>query len=775
MTILHGVSYIFFVRYYDFLMTYESDYYGKSPLKIFLFLLFFGFFGLKTASAATIVVNSLDDEINQDAECSFREAFVAVQENVSTGGCPAGDGVDDTIDLSGLSGTISISGPELVVKSSKLIILGPGSSVLTLDGIDKSHRLFEFMETGVQNLDISSLTIMNFGTTTPSQYGGAIYVQPGDTLTLHHVVVQGNKATKGGSIYNEQGTLDIYDGTFLENKADFAGAILNNQGNAEIQRSVFRNNTAHQVAGAITNLGTMHILTSTVDHNQSDDLGGGISNENGTLFLDQSTVSHNHAGAGGGFFNYGSIQATNATISGNAADSYGGGIYNDFGGTLSFVHVTLAANRGDTLGQLSEPGGAAFYQADPNDTLYFENSILSKNMSGPNQEREEDCTGTISTGGVNVIMGVDGCTGFDSQHDLIHKDPLLKPLASNDDTSATMALDPYSPAKDAAKTGLNTDQRGISRPQGEGYDVGAFEFRNMIDGVYLPQAPGGSDISAQPDTPVFDPPSSDQSPVPFSANPDSISVQDQVHQPFSSALSSLPQTTTVISGPPSVPKPYFIDITGNFAEVEIKQLYQRCPGVDFSSKNIGQNGLLSALLALKVSDADSGISNLAQKIFQPRLTISRGLLIDFLVQCRFGRQPSLAASDAKPFLDVAPDYFAAASIARAKKEKIIMGYPDGNFYPERAATFSEAVKMIELTWIDSQNIQDTSAALNAGPCLASSTQLWYWPFLKFGISREIFDGFPLDANDLPVVCRPHHAVSKAEAAALIVRIAKMAQ
>jgi hypothetical protein len=55
---------------------------------------------------------------------------------------------------------------------------------------------------------------------------------------------------------------------------------------------------------------------------------------------------------------------------------------------------------------------------------------------------------------------------------------ILAPLADNGGATLTHALNPGSPAIDAAPADADcpaTDQRGTTRPQGGGCDIGAFE------------------------------------------------------------------------------------------------------------------------------------------------------------------------------------------------------------------------------------------------------------------------------------------------------------
>jgi uncharacterized repeat protein (TIGR01451 family) len=60
---------------------------------------------------------------------------------------------------------------------------------------------------------------------------------------------------------------------------------------------------------------------------------------------------------------------------------------------------------------------------------------------------------------------------------ITNTNPLLEPLASNGGATPNHALKPGSPALEGvAACGANEDQRGVSRPQGQACDIGAFEM-----------------------------------------------------------------------------------------------------------------------------------------------------------------------------------------------------------------------------------------------------------------------------------------------------------
>jgi hypothetical protein len=112
------------------------------------------------------------------------------------------------------------------------------------------------------------------------------------------------------------------------------------------------------------------------------------------------------------------------------------------------------------------------------------NSIVA-NSTGAN------CGGNIVNGGNNIDSGTT-CGWGAANGSLSNTAPLLGPLANNGGPTATMALIAGSPAIDgvtfSAPNGAPaTDQRGVARPQGVRYDIGAYE---------------GSVIATLPSTPV---------------------------------------------------------------------------------------------------------------------------------------------------------------------------------------------------------------------------------------------------------------------------------
>ena len=218
--------------------------------------------------ASIITVNTTDDELNADGDCSLREAIRAANTDSMVDTCTGGSGPDD-------------------IMFDAIVV--PGTFALSISGTGEDAAL-----TG--DLDITEdLTITGAGAASTVIDGGALdrvfHVTPGATVQIDGVTITNGDANQGGGIWNN-GTL-----------------VLNN---------------------------------STVSGNTGGG-GSGIFNSFGTITLTNSTISANTGGRGSGIFNNrGTITLTNSTISGNLADTSGGGLMNQ--GPMTILNITIVSN-----------------------------------------------------------------------------------------------------------------------------------------------------------------------------------------------------------------------------------------------------------------------------------------------------------------------------------------------------------------------------------------------------------------------------------------------
>jgi hypothetical protein len=250
----------------------------------------------------------------------------------------------------------------------------------------------------------------------------------------------------------------VISGLTMANGNWHQGALIN-AGTLTVSDCVFSQNTG-SFSGAVFNLGSLTVKNCTFSHNSSF-LGGGILNL-GTLTVTSSAFLHNSAEVGGAIVNApgSTLTVTNSTFVGNSAHEKGGGIADQGVST-----VTNSTFWGNSAGA----GGAIFVESTD---VTLKNTIFAGN-TGVN------CAGPPEFGGGHLINdGGGNLTTDDTCPGTYTTDAMLGPLAFNGGPTQTIALLPGSPAIDAAVAGNcpATDQRGISRPQGSGCDIGAYEF-----------------------------------------------------------------------------------------------------------------------------------------------------------------------------------------------------------------------------------------------------------------------------------------------------------
>jgi hypothetical protein len=333
------------------------------------------------------------------------------------------------------------------------------------------------------------LTVANSSfTNNAASFGGGI--QNYGTLQLSNSTISENSATNnGGGVFNF-GPLSILDSMVSNNSATIAGGILNYD-LLEISNTTIMNNTA-QEGGGITNAAGQLDLENSVVSSNSATYGGGVEAGGTTIDINATTISNNSATQGGGgigfFAQDVTVTITNSTFSGNSAqggagifangglwtlsnnsffnnssvsmgDSLGGGVRNN-GGVFNVINNTFSGNSA-TLG-----GGV--YNGNSG-TLNLSNTIIANSISSG------DCynSGNISND-INNMIEINNNCGTPAST----ADPMLGPLTNNGGFTQTMALLPGSPAIDAGDDGVcpETDQRGVTRPQGSHCDIGAYEY-----------------------------------------------------------------------------------------------------------------------------------------------------------------------------------------------------------------------------------------------------------------------------------------------------------
>ncbi len=309
------------------------------------------------------------------------------------------------------------------------------------------------------NQTLAATKVIAFDALRTDSYGGALFFGGGSMLIQETLftknLAQGGPGwdhtgypqyghANGGAVYIAAGEMEIRDSAIVSNQA--CGGSL------PPDWSGFRGGTSgYGSGGGVYNRGTLAVLNSTLAENAA------------------------HAGtrAGGAYFGVGS----------------GGAILNE--GEATLLNVTVADNSVEPALPADTPylllparGSAACVLGG---SMILTNSILFSAAGQTNGQT--NVWGAVGDGGHNLCS--DDSAKFTSPTSRNNLDPLLGPLGNNGGLTPTMPLLFGSPAIDAADAAAcpSTDQRGISRPVGEGCDIGAFEFTPTLR---LARQPGGT-------------------------------------------------------------------------------------------------------------------------------------------------------------------------------------------------------------------------------------------------------------------------------------------
>ena len=314
----------------------------------------------------SIVVDSLDDNVDVDGLITLREAVEAANMNMPVGDAPAGQmGLDrivfDPSLYSGGAAEIVLAGTQLEI-SDDLEILGPGAEQLAVNANGQSRV---FYVAGNVSAMIDGITI----TGGSADLGGGVLSY--GALSVVNTMVTANLADWGGGIYQDgfdfASTMSVCNSTFTENYSYYGGGIANYGGEATVSGTLFYDNYA-DFGGAIINDGfsdpaTMEISDSTFSYNFAAENGGGILNNCGTMAISNTDISNNSAAYGGGVYNDGrdgsaDMTIIDSTISENYAEENGGGLNNDHS-AVSISNSTFSYNLATCGGGVANYSGEA--------------------------------------------------------------------------------------------------------------------------------------------------------------------------------------------------------------------------------------------------------------------------------------------------------------------------------------------------------------------------------------------------------------------------------
>ena len=361
--------------------------------------------------------------------------------------------------------------PEAINTGTKVltIVSTGGAAVTTIQAPDTDTTI---VTVNIGNLTLSGFTLTGANVTS-SANGGAVFINnTGGTATISDSIITGNTSLSRGGGIESFGTLTVINSTISNNTSGRGGGIFNS-GTATITGSVVTGNNATTEGGGIYNATfgtpTLQITDSSLTENTAP-RGGAISNPaDATAIINRSLIAGNSASNGSGVWVDGTdiavndVQLRNTTLSGNA-----GGPAVQTGTAGGTAHLYFATVTDNPTGVASGAGTSV---------------ILARSLVAGNTA---DCSGSIGMAAFNLVGAAsDGCslvsvgTGDIVGTPTSPVDALLGPLADNGGPTLTHALLDGSPAIESAgslaQACLPIDQRGVSRPQGELCDIGAFE------------------------------------------------------------------------------------------------------------------------------------------------------------------------------------------------------------------------------------------------------------------------------------------------------------
>ncbi|MEM9773247.1 MAG: choice-of-anchor Q domain-containing protein [Chloroflexota bacterium] len=313
----------------------------------------------------------------------------------------------------------------------------------------------------------------------PPSYCPGFPMRVGSASELNNAIDCYNMASAGSYEVNLTGNINLTEnGRSINNKV-LAKLTINangfkidgeglrrifyvEEGDITINNATIQNGSGSRAGGiAIFSAGVLTLNESTVTQNEGGE-GGGVYND-GVLTINRSTIASNRAypttviTTGGGIYNtfLGVMEITNSTISGNISSGSGGGISNS--GQMTVTSSTVIGN--------SSPVGAGIYSDSHQLTL--KNSIVASSLLGA------DCQIPLSASIDSTNIDSDGTCGGAVQSGNIN----IGTLRDNGGPTFTHALLPGSDAIDAGSNDPNIliDQRGVGRNVGSGPDVGSFE------------------------------------------------------------------------------------------------------------------------------------------------------------------------------------------------------------------------------------------------------------------------------------------------------------
>ena len=390
-----------------------------------------------------ITVDTTDDELNSDGDCSLREAIQAANSNAAVDACTAGSGVD----------TITVPAGTYI-----LTIAGAGEDLNATGDLDITDSVTINGAGMDATLILAGLDLVEW-----VRIDRVLHILPGIIASISGVKIgPGECQGSGGGILNSS-ALTLTNVTLYDNITMGSGGGMYNSGsNTTLTNVIFSGNQGEGGAGGMYNSADNVTLTNVTFKSNWSWGTGGMSNSGSDITLTNVTFTSNSAYGTGGMSNSGSnVTLTNVTFRGNSSETNSGGMSNS-GSSTTLTNVTFRDNYAEDTG-----GGMSNSVGNPEirNTIFWNNwapvGAQINNVSGAPVVSDSVVQGGY-VGGTNILTG----------------DPMLGTLGDYGGFTQTIPLLPGSSAIDATSNNCPaTDQRGVAR--GSTCDIGSFESQGF--------------------------------------------------------------------------------------------------------------------------------------------------------------------------------------------------------------------------------------------------------------------------------------------------------
>jgi len=411
-------------------------------------------------------------------------------------------------------GTYEIDRP--IVFAGKNIVLrapeGPDQTTIRMadpphnerDGAILIFRNGETLSTVVEGFTLTGGKGTFYNNDPLGKAGGAILCYNRSSPTIRNCVLSGNEAIMGGAVCIDNSQPEFFDCIIEQNKTSYDGGALFCFSNAEavFTNCVFRENRAGRHGGAVTNFVNcrLRFIECTFTRNRCTELGGGLTfDANSNPYFYRCLITNNYSPTfGGGILLYrGSSPTLDCCIlAGNyAARESGGALACDVDCAPVFNNCLIYANRAKkggvgvcirssspvfnhctVVGNQSDSGDLVLCTATSSHPRYNNTILWGNTPRGAFCGRRTSC-----------LEGHD--PRFTSEGDFDRRNfvavvlaGVKKSLPDFIQEEPDFHLQADSPAIDVGSSVVQLEQdfEGVTRPQGESADAGAFEFSGEI-------------------------------------------------------------------------------------------------------------------------------------------------------------------------------------------------------------------------------------------------------------------------------------------------------